>query len=41
VSSIERAQRNLTLENIFSLAGGLGVDPRELLAPLPNEDGRA
>lgn len=40
VSSIERAQRNLTLENIFSLANGLGADARELLAPLANgEDG--
>ena len=34
VSSIERAQRNLSLENIFSLARGLGVDARELLTPL-------
>lgn len=39
VSSIERAQRNLTVENIFNLAAGLGVDPRELLAPLSESDG--
>lgn len=41
VSSIERAQRNLTLENIFSLAAGLGVDARELLAPVLSADGGA
>jgi len=38
VSSIERAQRNLTLENIFSLANGLGADARELLTPLANRE---
>ncbi|WP_429362533.1 helix-turn-helix domain-containing protein [Paraburkholderia sp. MM5496-R1] len=37
VSSIERAQRNLSLENLFSLAAGLAVDVRELLAPLPED----
>jgi transcriptional regulator with XRE-family HTH domain len=39
VSAIERGQRNLTVENIFNLATGLGVDPRELLTPLPATGG--
>lgn len=34
ISSVERGERNVTLENIFHLAAGLGVDPRELLKPL-------
>lgn len=33
ISSIERGERNVSLENIFALAEALGVDPRELLAP--------
>ena len=33
VSSIERGERNITLENIFRLANALGADPRELFAP--------
>jgi len=33
ISSIERAQRNVSLENIFALAKALGADPRELLTP--------
>ncbi|MEM7477064.1 MAG: helix-turn-helix transcriptional regulator [Planctomycetota bacterium] len=32
ISSVERAQRNVTLENIFALANALGVEPSELLA---------
>jgi transcriptional regulator with XRE-family HTH domain len=32
VSSIERGERNVSLENIFKLAEALGVDPGELLA---------
>jgi transcriptional regulator with XRE-family HTH domain len=34
ISSVERAQRNVSLENIFSLASALGCDPRELIEPL-------
>jgi DNA-binding XRE family transcriptional regulator len=33
ISSIERAERNVSLENVFRLAAALGVDPRELLRP--------
>jgi transcriptional regulator with XRE-family HTH domain len=33
ISSIERSERNVSLENIFGLAKALGVDPRDLLAP--------
>jgi transcriptional regulator with XRE-family HTH domain len=40
VSSIERGERNLTLENIFRLAEALGVDPRELLAPEKKAGGK-
>jgi transcriptional regulator with XRE-family HTH domain len=40
ISSVERAQRNVSLENIFGLAAALGVDARDLLAPLPTEKGR-
>ena len=38
ISSIERGQRNVSLENIFALASALGCDPRELLAPLTSKD---
>ncbi|WP_080404990.1 helix-turn-helix domain-containing protein [Burkholderia ubonensis] len=38
VSSVERAQRNLSLENIFNLAAGLAVDARDLLAPLSEDE---
>jgi len=34
ISSIERAQRNISLENIFVLAGALGAQPGELLKPI-------
>ncbi|MBQ9068872.1 MAG: helix-turn-helix transcriptional regulator [Eggerthellaceae bacterium] len=37
ISSVERGERNITLENIFHSAAGLGVDPRELLKPLKDE----
>ncbi|OAS81955.1 transcriptional regulator [Achromobacter xylosoxidans] len=37
ISSVERGERNITLENIFHIAAGLGVDPRELLKPLKDE----
>lgn len=38
VSSVERGERNISLENIVRLAAALGVDPAELtrnLAPTP------
>ena len=38
VSSVERGKRNVSLENIFALANALGCDPRELIAPLPEEE---
>ena len=34
VSSIERAQRNVALENIFRIADALGTTPGELLKPI-------
>lgn len=40
VSSIERDERNVSLENIFRLAEALGVDPRELLAPEKKTGGK-
>ena len=36
ISSIERAQRNVSLENIFLIAEALGATPAELLKPIPN-----
>lgn len=36
VSSVERGQRNLTLENIFALAKALGTTPSNLVQ-LPNQ----
>jgi transcriptional regulator with XRE-family HTH domain len=39
ISSVERGQRNVSLENIFGLATALGVDPRDLIAPLPTKKG--
>jgi transcriptional regulator with XRE-family HTH domain len=40
ISSIERGQRNVSLENIFVLARALGVQPAELLKPIkPTEKG--
>jgi len=39
VSSIERANRNVSIENIFALAAALKCDARDLLAPpMPEED---
>ncbi|MDE0100017.1 MAG: helix-turn-helix transcriptional regulator [Truepera sp.] len=35
ISSVEHAQRNVSLENIFRLAKGLKVEPQELLKPIP------
>ncbi len=37
ISSIERGQRNVTLDNIFGLAETLGIPPSELVI-LRNED---
>ena len=36
ISSIERAQRNVSLENVFLIAEALGATPAELLKPIPN-----
>lgn len=38
ISSIERAERNVSLENIFLLAAALGVEPGDLLKPVKDED---
>lgn len=37
VSSVEREERNVSVENIFLLADALGIDPRELLKPVEDE----
>jgi transcriptional regulator with XRE-family HTH domain len=37
ISSVERAQRNISLENIFHLAKALAASPEELLKPIPVE----
>lgn len=37
VSSVERGQRNVSLENIFALARGLGCAPQELIAACSDE----
>ena len=34
VSSIERGERNVSIENIFALAHALGCDARDLLQPV-------
>lgn len=34
VGSVERAERNISIDNICRLAWALGVDVRELLAPI-------
>lgn len=40
ISSIERGQRNISLENIFVIANALGAQPDELLVPISQtEDG--
>ena len=35
ISSVERAQRNVSLENIFQIAEALGTTPAEMLKPIP------
>ncbi len=37
ISSVERAQRNVSLENIYALARALVAEPTELLKPIPKE----
>lgn len=39
VSSVERGQRNVSLENIFALARALGCDPQELIDARAAEGG--
>ena len=34
ISSVERGQRNISLENIFVIANALRTEPDELLAPV-------
>lgn len=38
VGQVERGERNLTLENIYRLAEGLGVPPAELIVELKGSD---
>ena len=40
VSSVERAERNVSLENIFVLANALGVEPADLVKRPTGKDGR-
>lgn len=40
LSSIERGERNLTVANIYRIAAALGVDPRDLLAPIGRKETR-
>lgn len=38
ISSIERGERNVSVENIFLLASALGVEPAELLKSMSGQD---
>jgi transcriptional regulator with XRE-family HTH domain len=38
ISSIERCERNVSLENIFLLANALGVEPAVLVTPVKDVD---
>ena len=38
ISSVERAERNISLENIFLLAEALGVEPGDLLKLVDQEE---
>ena len=40
ISSVERAQRNVSLESIFTIATALGCAPRDLLDPAAAEEER-
>lgn len=35
VGSVERGERNIALENIYSLASALGCSPKDLLSDFP------
>lgn len=35
ISSLERAERNVSVENIFAIAEALNVPPGDLLKPIP------
>ena len=37
ISSVERAQRNVSIQNIYAIASALDCDPRELLKPLDED----
>ena len=39
ISSVERAQRNVSLENLFKIAQGLEVSPQDLVASGSKGDG--
>lgn len=34
ISSVERAQRNISLESLYTIAHALGCDPRDLIGPI-------
>ena len=38
ISSVERAQRNVSLENLFKIARGLKVNAQDLISPVSNGD---
>ena len=38
ISSVERAKRNVSLENLFKIARGLQVNARELVGPVSHGD---
>jgi len=38
ISSVERGERNVSLENIFVLAKALGVEPAELVSPVTESE---
>jgi len=38
ISSIERGERNVSIENIFAIAEALKVPPGDLLGPIPPKD---
>jgi transcriptional regulator with XRE-family HTH domain len=40
ISSVERGQRNVSVENIFAIAAALGVPAFELLKPIKAKDTR-
>ena len=40
ISSIERGQRNVSLENVFAIAKALGVSPADLLKPVSARERR-